>query len=87
MEFGLKGMPRVCRGLEADVTGKSAYWNLGFTQPIVYSQYCETNKKLYVAPMADAMSGPSCSVKTTVIHYDLLTLTPDCLIFKASLGQ
>jgi len=28
MEFGLKGTSRVCRGLVADVTGKSAQWNL-----------------------------------------------------------
>jgi len=31
MEFGLKGMSRVCWGLVADVTGKWAHWNLGFT--------------------------------------------------------
>jgi len=31
MEFGLKGTSRVCRGLVADVTGKSAWWNLGLT--------------------------------------------------------
>jgi len=31
MECGLKGTSRVCRGLVADVTGKSAWWNLGLT--------------------------------------------------------
>ena len=29
--LALKGTSRVCYGLVADVTGKSAWWNLGFT--------------------------------------------------------
>jgi len=32
MEFGLKGTSRVCRELVANVTGKSATWNVGFTR-------------------------------------------------------